>query len=124
MLSDNAIHELQTAWLPHITDAGLVQLARLLETASPYLIRRALTSDIVDHAMEFDIADAAVGCIATHAGWHHPATLRMHGNAGHSWLTTIAGIEPEQSAVLKEWDGDARVEAELAYILRQEQCRG
>jgi hypothetical protein len=123
MLSDKAIHELETAWLPNITDAGLEYLARLLETASPYLIRRAWASNFVNHAPEFDIADAAIGCIATHAGWHHPATLCMHGNAGHTWLTTIAGVESERSAVLQEWDGDAPVEAELAYILRQEQRR-
>jgi hypothetical protein len=123
MLSDKAIHELKTAWLPNITDIGLEYLARLLETGSPYLIRRAWASDFADHSPEFDIADAAIGCIATHAGWHHPATLRMHGNAGHTWLTTIAGVESEYSAVLQEWDGDAPVEAELAYILRQEQRR-
>jgi hypothetical protein len=123
MLSNNAIHELKVAWLPNITDIGLEYLARLLETGSPYLIRRAWASDFADHSSEFNIAEAAIGCIATHAGWHHPATLRMHGNAGHTWLTTIAGVESEHSAVLQEWDGDAPVEAELAYILRQEQCR-
>jgi hypothetical protein len=46
MLSPNAIKELETCWLPNITEAGLDRLCELLESSSPLLISGSFTKAI------------------------------------------------------------------------------
>ncbi len=46
MLSQECIRELQSSWLPNITDAGLDRLIGLLEKHSPLLIHGCFTRAI------------------------------------------------------------------------------
>src|SRR5262249_29409038 len=62
MLSQECVHELRSAWLPNLTDDGLDHLIDLLEKNSPLLIHGCFTRAV------------PMGCLATHAGWHHPRT--------------------------------------------------
>ena len=43
MLSSECLEELRSAWLPHITNAGLDRLVDLLEKSSPLLIHGCFT---------------------------------------------------------------------------------
>jgi hypothetical protein len=113
MLSPECLGELRSAWLPHITDAGLQRLLDLLEKGSPLLISGCFTRAI------------PMGCLASHAAWHHPATARLTIDAGITWLHRVAGLNPATSHVLREWDGrgarDLALRADLVAELRNEQ---
>ena len=54
MLSKSCLEELQGAWLPNVTDAGLDRLIDLLEQGSPLLIHGSFTRAV------------PMGCLATH----------------------------------------------------------
>jgi hypothetical protein len=92
MLSNECLKELQVAWLPNLTDAGLDRIIELLETASPFLVHGCFTKAI------------PMGCLATHAAWHHPQTCHLTQDAGIRWLHGVAGLNPGTSHVLREWD--------------------
>ena len=78
-------------WLPNITDAGLDRLIELLEKGSPLLIHGCFTA-------------VPMGCLATHAAWHHPRTAHLTLDAGITWLHRVAGLNPATSHVIREWD--------------------
>jgi hypothetical protein len=111
MLSPECVRELQTAWLPNLTDSGLDRLIDLLEKASPLLIHGCFTRAV------------PMGCLATHAGWNHPRTAHLTQDAGICWLYQVAGLNPATSHVIREWDGrgahDYTVRAELLEVLKQ-----
>jgi hypothetical protein len=115
MLSANVVHELQTVWFPNMTDAGLGRLIDLLESGSPLLIHGCFTRA------------TPMGCLATHVGWHHPRTEHLIHEAGITWLTRVAGLNPATSAVIREWDyrgpHDWRLCSELLDALKAERCR-
>ena len=115
MLTTQALRELHSAWFPHITDAGLGRLISLLEQGSPLLIHGCFT-----RAMP-------MGCLATHAAWHHPQTAHLSQEAGISWLTHVAGLNPATSFVIREWDErgpkDWHLRAELLTEFRAEAAR-
>ena len=92
MLSPECLRELQTIWLPNITDEGLDRLIDLLETGSPLLIHGCFTRAL------------PMGCLATHAAWHHPRTAHLTLDAGITWLHKVAGLNPATSHVIREWD--------------------
>lgn len=108
MLSQGCLDELQTRWFPHLTDSALDRLIELLETDSPLLIRGSFTGVV------------PMGCLASHAGWHHPKTEHLHEEAGICWLTRVAGLNPATSKVVREWDSltPADWEARLELIER------
>jgi hypothetical protein len=112
MLTHECERELRSSWLPNLTDAGLDRLIDLLEKASPLLIHGCFTRSV------------PMGCLATHAAWHHPATAGLTFEAGISWLHQVAGLNPATSHVIREWDrrgaNDWQLRAELAVILREE----
>ena len=116
MLPACSVRELQTAWFPNITDTGLDRLIELLEKGSPLLIHGCFTKA------------ASMGCLATHAAWHHPRTAHLTHEAGIAWLTGVAGLNPATSLVIREWDlraGDWQVRGELLALLRAErEARG
>src|SRR5437588_4159429 len=105
MLSRESVCELRALWLPNITDSGLDRLIELLETGSPLLVHGCFTRA------------TPMGCLATHAAWHHPKTAHLTQDAGVMWLTRVAGLNPATSLVIREWDGraggDWRVRDEL-----------
>ena len=113
MLSPECLQELRSAWLPHITDAGLDRLVNLLEKSSPLLIHGCFTKAV------------PMGCLATHIAWHHPRTAHLTGEAGITWLHRVAGLNPATSYVLREWDRrgahDLDLRGELLAVLREEQ---
>ena len=92
MLSQECLRELNTAWLPNITDSGLDRLIELLEQGSPLLVHGCFTRSL------------PMGCLATHAAWHHPLTAHLTVDAGITWLHQVAGLNPATSVVLQEWD--------------------
>ena len=92
MSPTDAVNEFQTAWLPHVTDAGLRRLIDLLERANPLLIHGAFTGAM------------PMGCLATHIAWNHPATQHCQEDAGILWLSRIAKLNPATSAVILAWD--------------------
>jgi len=92
MLSAKSLLEFETQWLPHVTESGLNRLIGLLESCSPLLIHGAFTKA------------CAMGCLATHIAWHHPATKNNHDEAGVLWLTRVAGLNPATSLVILDWD--------------------
>jgi hypothetical protein len=112
MLSPESHKELQSAWLPNFTDAGLNRLIDLLEKASPLLIHGCFTKSV------------PMGCLATHAAWHHPRTAHLTSDAGISWLHHVAGLNPATSHVLRDWDrrgiNDWSVRSELLGELKDE----
>lgn len=112
MLSAFALRELQTKWFPNLSDEGLERLIDLLESGSPLLIHGCFTKT------------TPMGCLATHAGWHHPRTAHLTGDAGIVWLTRVAGLNPATSQVIREWDCRAneawQVRSELAEVFRVE----
>ncbi len=115
MLTPQALRELHTAWFPNVTDIGLARLIGLLEQGSPLLIHGCFTRSI------------PMGCLATHAAWHHPQTAHLSQEAGIVWLTRIAGLNPATSFVIREWDErgpkDWRLREELLAELRAERDR-
>ena len=92
MLPPECVHELQTAWLPNLTDAALDRIIDLLEKGSPLLVHGCFTRAV------------PMGCLATHAGWHHPRTAHLTQDAGICWLYQVAGLNPATSHVIREWD--------------------
>lgn len=88
------IDEFQTAWLPNLNASALARLTEMVLSQSRFLI-----------AGRFDGA-VAQGCLATHAGWHHPATAHMDEEAGIGWLTRVAGLNPATSRVMLAWDAE------------------
>lgn len=110
MLSAECLDELQSAWLPHMTEAGLNRLVELLEKSSPLLIHGCFTRAL------------PMGCLATHVAWHHPETQHLTLDAGINWLHRVAGLNPATSHVLREWDRcgvhDLDLRADLLSIFR------
>jgi len=115
MLSQEYLQELRSAWLPNITDAGLDRLIELLETSSPLLIHGSFVSAV------------PMGCLATHAAWHHPVTADRTADAGITWLALVACLNPATSEVIKAWDGRGRIDLEfranLLGVFREERDR-
>ena len=113
MLSSECLEELRSAWLPHITDAGLDRLVDLLEKSSPLLIHGCFTRAV------------PMGCLATHIAWQHPRTQHLTLDAGITWLHRVAGLNPATSHVLREWDRrgvhDLELRPDLLAIFRKEQ---
>ena len=115
MLSQESLRELRSSWLPHLTDAGLGRLIELLEQSSPLLIHGSFSRAV------------PMGCLATHAAWHHPATTHLTQDAGINWLHGVARLNPATSHVIREWDGCGthafEVRSELLAVFRAEQRR-
>ena len=115
MLSTECNRELRSAWLPHMTDAGLNRLIELLEKASPLLIHGCFS-----RAMP-------MGCLATHIAWNHPRTACYSVEAGINWLHCVAGLNPATSHVIREWDRrgaqDFEMRGDLLEILADERRR-
>jgi hypothetical protein len=65
-----------------------------------------------------------MGCLASHAAWHHPRTSHLTQDAGISWLHCVAGLNPATSRVLREWDSrgadDLDLRTELLSLFRKE----
>src|ERR1700730_10631654 len=115
MLSAECLHELHTVWLPHMTDAGVDRLIELLGKGSQLLIHGCFSRAV------------PMGCLATHAAWHHPRTAHLNVEAGISWLNLIAGLKPASSRVIHEWDCGTpdiwRVQGEFLSLLQTERRR-
>jgi hypothetical protein len=111
MLTPECLHELNGTWLPNITNEGLDRLIDLLEADSPLLIHGSFTRAV------------PMGCLATHAAWHHPRTRHLTVEAGVTWLNRVAGLNPATSHVIREWDarGSSRweIRAELLALLKE-----
>lgn len=111
MLSNETLQELETCWLPNITDQGLDRLIELLEKGSPLLIHGSFTRAI------------PMGCLASHAAWNHPRTAHLTVDAGIVWLNRIAGLNPATSHVIRAWDGcatcDWEVRSELIHFFKK-----
>ena len=120
MLSQGAVDEFRQQWLPNVTDGGLEHLRSLLDQHSPLLVRGNWISDFPPNS---EVSDFSKGCLATHIAWFHPETAQMHLEAGYQWLHEVVGIQSVASHVLREWDAGSKVEAELAYLVREEQQR-
>jgi len=112
MLSQECVRELQSSWLPNITDTGLERLIDLLEKGSPLLVHGCFTKIV------------PMGCLATHVAWNHPRTAHLNLDAGINWLHRVACLNPATSHVLREWDRcgahDYAIRAELAAFFREE----
>jgi len=112
MLPVDCLNELRSAWLPNLTDSGLNRIIELLEKGSPLLIHGCFTRAV------------PMGCLATHAAWHHPRTSHLTLDAGITWLHHVAGLNPGTSHVLREWDRrgvrDLDLRADLLQVFRQE----
>jgi hypothetical protein len=115
MLSQECVRELRAKWLPNITGEGLDRLIDLLEKGSPLLIHGCFTRAV------------PMGCLATHAGWHHPRTAHLTLDAGITWLHRVAELNPATSHVIREWDrcGSANweIRSELLSIFKAEAQR-
>lgn len=113
MLSPECLQELRSVWLVHLTDAALDRLVELLEKDSPLLIHGSFSRAV------------PMGCLATHAAWHHPRTAHLTVDAGITWLHQVAGLNPATSHVIREWDQHGsrnwEVRAELLTVFREEQ---
>lgn len=115
MLPQETLRELQTSWLPNITNTGLDRLIDLLEKGSPLLIHGCFTRAI------------PMGCLATHAAWNHPRTSHLTLDAGINWLHRVAGLNPATSFVIREWDGSSgqnwEVRADMLALFKEERQR-
>lgn len=115
MLSQEFVCELQSSWLPNITDAGLDRLVDLIERGSPLLVHGCFTRTV------------PMGCLATHVAWNHPRTAHLTLDAGITWLHRVAGLNPATSHVIREWDcrgsQDWEVRSELLHLLKDERTR-
>ncbi len=109
------IAEFRTRWLPHASDAGLTRIIELLQQASPFLVHGAFERC------------APTGCLATHLAWHHPVTSELTEDAGVTWLSRVAGLNPATSHVIQEWDRagihDWSLRSELLRMCEDEACR-
>jgi hypothetical protein len=92
MPSPVVLEEFRAGWLPHVSDTGLDRLVELLGSASPLLIHGAFSRCV------------PTGCLATHIAWHHPRTEHLHTEAGVTWLTRVARLNPAVSSVILAWD--------------------
>jgi len=112
MLSRESVCELRALWLPNITASGLDRLIELLEQGSPLLVHGCFTRAL------------PMGCLATHAAWHHPQTEHLTVDAGINWLHSVAGLNPATSSVIREWDlagpQGLEVRFELLQLLKEE----
>jgi hypothetical protein len=112
MLSPECVQELRSSWLPNITTDGLDHLIDLLEKGSPLLIHGCFTRTV------------PMGCLATHAAWHHPRTAHLTLDAGITWLHRVAELNPATSLVIREWDRCAssnwEVRAALMKFFKEE----
>jgi hypothetical protein len=115
MLSKECLQELQTSWLPNITDKGLDRLIDLLEKGSPLLVHGSFTRAV------------PMGCLATQVAWNHPRTAHMTLDAGICWLNRVAGLNPATSLVIREWDrcggADYEIRADLLVEFKEERRR-
>ncbi len=115
MLTPACLSELKEVWLPHITDAGLDRLIDLLEKGSPLLIHGSFTRAVPQ------------GCLATQIAWNHPRTSHLGHEAGIVWLGRVAGQNPAQSAVIRDWDAggkcDWQIRADLLEVLKEARQR-
>ncbi|HEY2787395.1 MAG TPA: hypothetical protein VGJ05_20735 [Fimbriiglobus sp.] len=106
------LSEFRTRWLPHASDTGLTRLVELLQHASPFLVHGAFERC------------APTGCLATHLAWHHPVTADLTEDAGVTWLSRVAGLNPATSCVVQEWDRsgihDWSLRSELLRLCREE----
>jgi hypothetical protein len=111
MLPQECVNELRSAWLPNITEEGLDHLIDLLEKGSPLLIHGCFTRAI------------PMGCLASHAAWHHPATRQFTLDAGIAWLNRVAGLNPATSYVIREWDrrgaADWEIRSDLLTLFKE-----
>jgi hypothetical protein len=111
MLSSECLKELQSTWLPNITDEGLDHLIDLLEKGSPLLVHGCFTRSV------------PMGCLASHVGWHHPVTGHLMLDAGIAWLHRVAGLNPATSHVIREWDRrgatDYPMRSDLLAVLKE-----
>jgi hypothetical protein len=114
MLPRECLDELRSCWLPNLTDAGLNRLIDMLEKGSPFLIHGCFTRSV------------PMGCLATHAAWHHPLTAHLTLDAGITWLHRVAGLNPATSHLIREWDcrgaSDYTLRAELLDVFRSERA--
>jgi len=112
MLSTDCLNELRNCWLPNMTDAGIDRIIELLEKGSPLLIHGSFTRAL------------PMGCLATHAAWHHPRTAHRTQDAGIEWLNCVAGLNPATSHVIREWDrcgnSDFDLRSELLAEFREQ----
>ena len=108
MLASECVRELQSSWLPNMTDAGLDRLIDLLQKGSPLLVHGCFTKAI------------PMGCLATHVAWNHPRTCNLTLDAGITWLHHVAGLNPATSHVIREWDGRGANNFELRQELLAE----
>jgi hypothetical protein len=115
MLSPDCILELKSSWLPNVSDSGLDRLIDMLECNSPLLIAGCFTRSM------------PMGCLATHAAWHHPLTAHLNQEAGIAWLNRVAGLNPATSRVIQAWDEhgaqDWEIRSELLTHLKEERLR-
>jgi hypothetical protein len=65
-----------------------------------------------------------MGCLATHAAWHHPDTSHLTLDAGITWLHRVAGLNPATSHVIRTWDSggahDVTIRFEFLRLLEEE----
>jgi hypothetical protein len=115
MLSQACSRELQTSWLPNITDHGLDRIIDLLEKGSPLLIHGSFTRAV------------PMGCLATHVAWNHPQTAHLTLEAGICWLNRVAGLNPATSLIIREWDrcgaADFEIRGDLLAAFKEERVR-
>src|SRR5262249_5653225 len=112
MLSQDCLNELQSSWLPNISDAGLDRLIELLGRGSPLLIHGCFTRAV------------PMGCLATQVAWHPHQTAHLTQDAGITWLYRVAGLNPATSQVIREWDlrgpHDLELRADLLELFRRD----
>ena len=101
MLSQQCLHEFQTSWIPNMSPKAIDRLIDLISSGSPLLIHGSFTRAV------------PMGCLATHCGWHHPATEKYTLEAGICWLAQVAGLNPATSHVIREWDRGSPWDIEL-----------
>jgi hypothetical protein len=110
MPAPSVLAEFRAAWLPHVSDGGLDRLIELLASNSPLLIHGSFTRCL------------PMGCLATHIAWHHPKTENLQTEAGVTWLTRVARLNPAMSSVILAWDRCGWRDWELRDALLRE-CR-
>jgi hypothetical protein len=115
-LSDEAVCEFRTHWLPNLTNPALERLITLLERNDPRLIRSHWTDGRV------------MGCLATQAAWNDARADEFGERAGARWLSRVAGIAPMHSKVVRDWDQSTehpfdawQVRGQLLTMLCEEQ---
>jgi hypothetical protein len=115
MLSQECMLELQTSWMPNVTDQGLKRVIELLEKGSPLLIHGSFTRAV------------PMGCLATQVAWNHPQTAHLTLEAGICWLNRVAGLNPATSLIIREWDrcgaADYEVRSDLLAAFKEEHAR-